>query len=123
MVKQQRNQDQTQDMSEVYITDNKVVAKFSTVSSPQIKVWPIGLLPLKLDYYCNCNCNCWLTLFVAHVRMYLLQVEEFWQVYSHFRRPSVMPLGTFLHYVSNTLLSLNCLFAHLITRLIDFDHP
>ena len=34
MVKQQRNQDQTQDMSEVYITDNKVVAKFSTVSSP-----------------------------------------------------------------------------------------
>jgi hypothetical protein len=26
-------------------------------------------------------------------------VGEFWQVYSHFRRPSVMPLGTFLHYV------------------------
>ncbi len=31
MVKQQRNQDQNQDMSSVYITDNKVVAKFSTV--------------------------------------------------------------------------------------------
>ena len=27
-------------------------------------------------------------------------VGEFWQVYSHFRRPSVMPLGTFLHFVS-----------------------
>ena len=27
-------------------------------------------------------------------------VGEFWHVYSHFRRPSVMPLGTFLHYVS-----------------------
>ena len=25
-------------------------------------------------------------------------VGEFWQVYSHFRRPSVMPLGTFLHF-------------------------
>ena len=35
MVKQQRNnqaQNQAPDMSEVYITDNKVVAKFSTVS-------------------------------------------------------------------------------------------
>lgn len=42
-------------MSETYIHDNKVVAKFSTVG-------------------------------------------EFWRVYSHFRRPSVMPLGTFLHY-------------------------
>jgi len=42
-------------MSETYIHDNKVVAKFSTIG-------------------------------------------EFWQVYSHFRRPSVMPLGTFLHY-------------------------
>ena len=27
-------------------------------------------------------------------------VGEFWQVYSHFRRPSVLPIGTFVHYVS-----------------------
>jgi len=25
-------------------------------------------------------------------------VGEFWQVYTHFRRPGVMPLGTFLHF-------------------------
>jgi len=25
-------------------------------------------------------------------------VGEFWQSYSHFRRPSVMPLGTFIHF-------------------------
>ena len=30
-------------------------------------------------------------------------VGEFWRVYSHFRRPSVMPLGTFLHYVSQSV--------------------
>jgi len=28
-------------------------------------------------------------------------VGEFWQVYSHFRRPSVLPIGTFVHYVSS----------------------
>ena len=27
-------------------------------------------------------------------------VGEFWEVYTHFRRPAVMPLGTFLHFVS-----------------------
>lgn len=27
-------------------------------------------------------------------------VGDFWQVYTHFRRPAVMPLGTFLHFVS-----------------------
>jgi len=27
-------------------------------------------------------------------------VGEFWQVQSHLRRPSVMPIGTFLHFVS-----------------------
>ena len=26
-------------------------------------------------------------------------VGEFWEVYTHFRRPAVMPLGTFLHFV------------------------
>ena len=60
MVKQTRQQQQQQqDLSETYITDNKVVASFGTIG-------------------------------------------EFWHVYSHFRRPSVMPLGTFLHYVSHT---------------------
>ena len=42
-------------------------------------------------------------------------VGEFWQVYSHFRRPSVMPLGTFLHFVSiYSLLLINNCFSSLM---------
>ena len=70
MVKQQK-QYQTEDMSETYVTSNKVVAEFQTVG-------------------------------------------EFWQVYTHFRRPAVMPLGTFLHFVSISRVMPNLLFSSLM---------
>ena len=84
IVKQQKQfqQQSSVDMSETYQVANKPVAKFATVSSFSL----ILCFHLLTNAFWSVD-----------------QVNEFWNVYSHFRRPSVMPLGTFLHFVGTLI--------------------